>query len=156
MAVNLADDAESCIYSARSKQEAFAATLDAIEHCMRQLKVATDDARRRQLNRECRDLLGRAEQIKAAETWLQCVHGEGSGCSITYSKSNMAIRLTEPLPKRTLSTREQIVLLKGSKLYGSLFPPWASPPNPLEFELSTGESPYMYVRERSRHHRQDS
>lgn len=123
---------------------------------MRQLKVATDDATKRQLNRKCRDLLGKAEQIKAAETCLQYVNGEGSGCSITNSKSNAALKLKEPLPKRNLSIREQIILLKGSKLYGSLFPPWASPPSPLEFELQNGESRYMYVYERRWHYLQDS
>lgn len=140
--INNMADAESCIYSASSKQEAFAATLDAIEQCMRQLKVVTDDARKRQLNQKCRDLLGKAEHIKAAETWLQCGR-ENSGCSMTHSSFNTAIMLTEPLPKRTLSTREQIILLKGSKLYGSLFPPWTSPPSSIEFELPTGESPYL-------------
>ena len=117
---------------------------------MRQLKVATDDASKRHLNQKCLDLLGKAEQIKSAKTWLQCGHGEGSGCSFTNPKFNAAVILTQPLPRRTLSTREQIILLKGSKLHGSLFPPWASPPSPLEFELPTGKAPYMYVCERRR------
>lgn len=123
---------------------------------MRQLKVATDDAVKTQLNGRCRDLLEKAEQIKAAKTRLLCVHGDSCGCSITRSKSNTALKLKEPLPKRNLSIREQIILLKGSKLYGSLFPPWASPPSPLEFELPSGESPYMYVYGRRRHYLQDS
>lgn len=115
---------------------------------MRLLKVATDDQGKKDLSRKCRDLLGKAEQIKAAETWLHCVHGESCGFSIANSNSSATVEVTEPSQKRTLSTREQIILLKGSKLYGSLFPPWASPPSPLEFELPTEESPYMYVCER--------
>lgn len=57
----------------------------------------------------------------------------------------MTPTLSEPLPTRVLLTREQIILLKGSKLNGFLFPPWTTSPDASEFELRPGESPYLYV-----------
>lgn len=112
---------------------------------MRQLKLASDDERKRHLSRKCEDLLQKAEQIKATERWRPAVHGERSNSLTSAPDSINAVRLKERMPNRTLSAREQIILLKGSKLYGSVFPPWISPPNPQEFELLAGETPYMYV-----------
>ncbi|KAI4092102.1 MAG: hypothetical protein LQ339_007998 [Xanthoria mediterranea] len=50
------------------------------------------------------------------------------------------MRLREPLPSRQLSTREQIILLNSSRLYGSRFPPWQSPPGMAEFELGVDQT----------------
>ena len=59
-----------------------------------------------------------------------------------FSSTNV---LREPVSKRDLTTREKILLLEGSKLHGSVFPPWKAAPEPAEFELPTGEAQYMYV-----------
>ena len=53
--------------------------------------------------------------------------------------------LEEPVPNRVLTTREQIILLEGSKLHGLLFPPWKVAPEPAEFELPVGGAQYVYV-----------
>ncbi|KAL8999463.1 MAG: hypothetical protein Q9169_001668 [Polycauliona sp. 2 TL-2023] len=45
------------------------------------------------------------------------------------------MRLKEPLSSRSLSTREQIILLESSRLYGCRFPPWQNPPDTAEFQL---------------------
>ncbi|CAD6590588.1 MAG: Calpain-like cysteine peptidase [Alectoria sarmentosa] len=47
--------------------------------------------------------------------------------------------LKEPLSKRELTTREKIILLEASKLHGSRFPPWTSPPTSSEFEPLAGQ-----------------
>ena len=39
-------------------------------------------------------------------------------------------KMREPISNRKLSTREKIIVLEGSKLHGSLFPPWLSLPSP--------------------------
>lgn len=52
-------------------------------------------------------------------------------------------RLQEPKSKRQLTRGEQIILLKGSKLNKSIFPPWKSPLNVSEFELLPGQAQYM-------------
>lgn len=110
-----------------------AAILHAVERCMRQLELATNNGpRKKQLNRECQQLLGKAEKIKA-------------GAKASEGRERMITNLTEPTPSRRLSTREQIILLKGSKLYGGVFPPWDSAPSAKEFELLDFESLYLYV-----------
>lgn len=113
--------------------ESLAATLHAVERCMRQLELTTSNGpRKRQLNHECQQLLQKAEKIKA-------VPKAAGGRKI------MVTNLTEPVPSRRLSTREQIILLKGSKLHGGLFPPWNSAPSAKEFELLGCQSLYTYV-----------
>lgn len=113
--------------------ESLAATLQAVERCMRQLELTTTNGpRKRQLNHECQQLLQKAEKIKA-------------GPKAAEGRKRMATNLTEPSPSRHLSTREQIILLKGSKLYGGIFPPWKSAPSAKEFELLSCGSFYTYV-----------
>lgn len=113
--------------------ESLAATLHAVERCMRQLELTTSNGpRKRQLNHECQQLLQKAEKIKA-------------GPKAADGRKMMVTNLTEPAPSRRLSTREQIILLKGSKLYGGVFPPWNSAPSAKEFELLGCESLYTYV-----------
>lgn len=55
------------------------------------------------------------------------------------------MRLREPLPSRSLSTREQIILLESSRLHGSRFPPWQNPPGMAEFELGVDQTMFTYV-----------
>lgn len=55
------------------------------------------------------------------------------------------LKLKEPLSTRTLSTREQILLLQASKLHGCRFPPWEDLPAASEFELGEAQSLFMYA-----------
>ena len=48
----------------------------------------------------------------------------------------------ETISERKLTTREKIILLEASKLHGSRFPPWTSPPMSSVFEQSSGQ-PYF-------------
>ena len=41
--------------------------------------------------------------------------------------------LQEPVSKRELTTREKILVLEGSRLRGSIFPPWVTSPSESEF-----------------------
>ncbi|KAL9057732.1 MAG: hypothetical protein Q9206_002230, partial [Seirophora lacunosa] len=54
-----------------------------------------------------------------------------------------SFELREPLSTRTLSTREQIIILEASKLHGCRFPPWVASPEASEFEL--GEAQSLFV-----------
>lgn len=58
------------------------------------------------------------------------------------------VTLKEPLSDRTLSTREQIILLEASRLHGCRFPPWKAPPDASEFELGKDQLMFMYVNTR--------
>ena len=51
--------------------------------------------------------------------------------------------LEEPISIRELTTREKIVLLEASKLHGSRFPPWTSPPVSSDFERQSGQPYFM-------------
>lgn len=117
--------------------ESLAATLQAVERCMRQLELTTTNGpRKRQLNHECQQLLQKAEKIKAGPAKAKAADGR---------RKRMVTNLTEPSSTRRFSTREQIILLKGSKLYGGTFPPWNSAPSAKEFELLSSGSFYTYV-----------
>ena len=63
----------------------------------------------------------------------------------TRSKGSMkkANELKEPISERGLTTREKIILLHASKLHGSRFPPWTSPPVSLDFEQDSGQPYFM-------------
>lgn len=54
-----------------------------------------------------------------------------------------AIELKEPMSERELTTREKIILLAVSKLHGSRFPPWTSPPLSSDFEQPSGQPCFM-------------
>ena len=62
--------------------------------------------------------------------------------SVRGSTKKQAIELREPISERELTTREKIILLEASKLHGSRFPPWTSPPISSDFDLLSGE-PYF-------------
>ncbi|KAL9040878.1 MAG: hypothetical protein Q9214_004310 [Letrouitia sp. 1 TL-2023] len=50
--------------------------------------------------------------------------------------------LEQPSSTRNLSTREQIILLEGSKLHGCLFPPWKEPEE-IEFKAESDRSLFI-------------
>jgi calpain-7 len=53
-------------------------------------------------------------------------------------------KLTEPVSVRVLSQKEEILLLRASKLNGFAFPPWRAPPDSAEFALVDGAEAFMY------------
>ena len=71
---------------------------------MKALRLATSPRDRQKLDAKCREWLTRAEKWKKED-------------------SN----------RRTLTTREEIILLEGAKLNGAIFPPWITAPGPDQF-----------------------
>ena len=65
------------------------------------------------------------------------------------SQVSEILKLREPISHRTLSTREQIILLEGSKLHGFVFPPWKSPPEAGEFQLKSEDPLFVYVQDQA-------
>jgi len=53
--------------------------------------------------------------------------------------------LSEPVSTRPLSKKEQIILLKASKINGFVCPPWKEPPDFSEFVLHDEADPFLYV-----------
>lgn len=97
---------------------------------MRALKSADTPREKQYLDSKCKDLISRAEKIKLDKSWKPIAPQAGNRS------------LKEPVSKRKLSTREEIILLESAKLNGFLFPPWKNDPNPQEFELVGNEGQF--------------
>ena len=107
---------------------------------MKALRLADTTEDKQKLDVKCRELLTRAEQIKKNKSRYPIRHNNSNNAS-----SHPGVKLKEPLSKRELSTREQIILLEGAKLNGFVFPPWGAAPDPEQFELTEGDETFMYV-----------
>ncbi|KAL8796613.1 MAG: hypothetical protein Q9195_001003 [Heterodermia aff. obscurata] len=127
---------------AEAKDEALTATLDAADLCMRALNLTPDEACKERIDRKCRALLDVAERIK--NSGRRTADGsQSTKRSSVPSTLKSGMRLKEPRSSRQLTTREQIIVLEGSKLHGAVFPPWKSPPEASEFELQKEELKYF-------------
>lgn len=101
------------------------------------LKISTSPKERRKYDTKCKGLLIIAERIKKLKDSQRrhALEPTNSGSSSrSSSTSNLSRRAGEPISKRNLSNREQIILLENSKLNGAVFPPWSALPEPEEFE----------------------
>lgn len=108
---------------------------------MRALDLTAEQTEKRNIAKKCHQLLDQAERLRSGN---ESSAPAEPGDEVASAKTNHP-RLKIPLPSRQLTTREHIILLKGSKLHGSVFPPWKSDPEPCEFDLLGGYSQYMYV-----------
>lgn len=100
---------------------------------MKALNLATTPKDHQALDAKCKELLAKAENIK-----------ENIGWCATSGDKNLQ-RARSPVPRRRLTTREEIILLEGAKLHGFIFPPCNRPPDPDEFELKGGGQLFTYV-----------
>lgn len=150
------DALQARIADAPTRDEALELAIKAAELCMQALKVATDKRQKADLSSQCQTLLGEAERIKKSPEWPAATFPNISSLSLdppstpTSKPIKVASALThsqqkpkktgpEPVSDRALTTAEQIILLKGSKINGSTFPPWKDEPAPAEFMLTPGE-----------------
>lgn len=104
---------------------------------MKAIKLATTQSERGRLKQRCMSALARAEEIKKIKQWPPSV-----------GNANLTVLSPQPLKapysSRGLSTREEVILLEGSKLHGLLFPPWNIEPSDAEFKDFDGHF-YTYV-----------
>jgi hypothetical protein len=63
--------------------------------------------------------------------------------SVSVTDPMQVKSLRRPVSTRQLSKKEQIILLKASKINGFVFPPWKDPPVSSEFDDEA--DPFMYV-----------
>lgn len=101
------------------------AAIKAAELYMQALQLADNPDDKKKLDGKTKTLISRAEQIKKAKE-----NGLPNVPSPTRS------RIKHPVSSRALTTRENIILLEGSKLNGAIFKPWTTAPLPSEFELT--------------------
>jgi hypothetical protein len=129
--------AEERITRSTTKDEALQNAILATEIYMKAIKLASSEVERDKLKTKCMRVLARAEEIKQMKTW-----------SVPVSQNEMVSRgrqLKAPSSLRTLSTREEVILLEGSKLHGFIFPPWQSDPSEEAFEKMGDGEFYTYV-----------
>ena len=120
-----------------SKNDGLEAAMDAAEAAMQAMKLTNDNNKKRELKLKSHELLHKAELIQSARM-LPLQTKTTSGTKNIEVQRTKAEELKQPMPTRILSTREQIILLQGSKLNGCVFPPWKTPPDASEFVLEDG------------------
>jgi calpain-7 len=103
---------------------------------MKAIKLASSRTERERLKSRCMKVLARAEEIKKLETWAVPLE------HMNHTGMNQALKA--PLSNRTLTTREQIILLESSKLHGFVFSPWISEPEEELFQALGCNEPFLY------------
>jgi hypothetical protein len=103
---------------------------------MKAIKLASTGPERERLKSKCIEVLARAEEIKRVEIW--------SGRVEQTEQWRSKILLRAPVSDRELSTREEVIVLEGSKLHGLTFPPWILEPSDQLFQSTTHENLYVY------------
>jgi len=121
--------AERSVAHRTSSSAVLEATIRSAELYMQALRLADTPADRQRLDAKCKELLTNAEQLKSAQ-------------DATPQRPRGSGELKAPTSTRKLSTRENIILLEGSKLNGFVFKPWVRAPSPDEFSLEDGGSPF--------------
>ena len=94
------------------------------------------------LKKKCQARLGLAEHIKKM---LRNTQISSRGNEVTLAKTAQMSNTVISTTTDQLSTKEQVILLKSSRLNGLIFPPWTSSPGLDDFTLKQGEEKFMYV-----------
>ena len=93
---------------------------------MKASRLASTDQERKRLRGKCQQLLSKAEEIKQSVVWTP-----------VKSRENI---LKAPSSDRSITKREEVILLESSKLHGFVFPPWVSDPDESTFDGSDDAS----------------
>lgn len=93
---------------------------------MKAADLANGADEKARLRSMCKQLLSRAEVIKSSTQWPPR--------AIT----------TAPQSTRSISKREEVILLEGSRLHGFLFPQWTLDPDDSVFNAMKKPAKYTY------------
>lgn len=127
---------EAVIPTAKTAQEVLEATIDAAEsylHAVRLVSCKEDEVR---ADDKCKALLNRAELIKEELASSSPVN------AFKKRQSYTKLGVRHPISRRSLTTREEIILLESSRLNGAKFLPWPSDPNHDEYDWHPGDEPF--------------
>ncbi|MCJ1394054.1 cysteine protease [Xylographa bjoerkii] len=127
--------AEDRIHAAVTWKDAYDVILLAVDECLRVLRLTEDNTKKKELEEKCNNLLDQAENVKASKRWPPKPEKTFERCQAHAH----TVLMKQPVSTRALSKREQIIILKGSKLHGCIYPEWTGPPLPEEFDLKDGE-----------------
>ena len=112
------------------------------------LKLADTPRDKRKFDSKCKELLSIAERIKRLKGGSRRdseAESTNRDTSSSAATCGLPPRCREPVSTRSLSNREQIILLEDSKLNGFVFPPWAAFPEEEQFELHEDSELFTYV-----------
>ncbi|PSR75089.1 hypothetical protein BD289DRAFT_487254 [Coniella lustricola] len=130
-----AREVEARIGSASGKQ-ALASAIEAAELYMKAVKEAPAGAEKSRLKRKCHELIALAETLKIP------ARGPTPATPATASSSvSKTPQPRQPRQTRELPTAEKTILLRASKLHGSVFPPWDAHPDPAVFRSKRLDEP---------------
>jgi hypothetical protein len=132
------------VSTAATQGRALEAAIEAAEYYMDALKLAPSPKEKRKYDSKCKALIDIAERIKQVKEDRR-LYGQQSGESRSTVPSTIPARAREPVSTRSLSNREQIIILENSKLNGSVFPPWSAAPELVEFEMDEAGELFTYV-----------
>ncbi|KAI1465026.1 cysteine proteinase [Daldinia caldariorum] len=111
---------------------------DALDHAaaaaelyMKAAQGASSPEEKSRLIKKCQSLLSKAESLKKL-------------CQAGGSVAVVEKRLKLPRSARQIPKSEQAILLRNSRLHGSIFLPWDSDPNPDEFTGNAFSDPYQF------------
>ncbi len=130
--------------SSATSQEDLSLLVGSSELLMKALQSAADKGDKIRLKKKCEVLLRRAESLKATlKSSPTHLRGEDG------SQMRPAAKVETEMPSQVsqLSTREQVILLRSSKVNGFTFPPWQPTADHIDFALSSGEERFRYVDE---------
>ena len=97
---------------------------------MQAIRLAKTPSEKGLVKAKCLDAMSRAEEIKEMKQWpLNGVPDEGQA-------NPRKLVLKAPTSTRGLDAKERLILLKSSRLHGSIFAQWTGEPSREEF---TGE-----------------
>lgn len=120
---------EKTINTKASRHAALEATIRSAELYFQALRLTDKPSDRRRIDGRCKELLAQAENLKKSQ-------------EDTARPTVKNLILKVPTSTRKLTTRENIIILEGSKLHGFIFKPWLDSPNSDEFKLASGEIPF--------------
>lgn len=122
--------AEKAIAAKSSTAATLKATIETAELYMQALRLADTPLERKRIDAKCKELINKAEDLKARQDGAQ-------------NGTDEVPLLKPPVSTRKLTTRENIILLEGSKLNNFVFRPWDKEPTDEEFVLRDGEEPFV-------------
>lgn len=120
---------EVSIGAKTTNNAALEATIKSAELYLQALRLSDNPSDRKRIDKRCKQLLAQAERIKSLQ----------DGSSVPAVNP---LTLKSPTSTRKLTTRENIIILEGSKLHGFIFKPWTRVPSAEEFELIEGQEPF--------------
>ena len=117
---------EESIDSKVSVSAKLKAAIESAEFYMQALHITQNPEDRKVIDSKCKELIERGTHLKL-----------GQDAAPRRSPT------VYPVSMRKLTTRENIIMLEGSKLNGFVFKPWDRPPLQDEFALEHGEEPFI-------------